>query len=238
MAMKHYKNGPFDDFIALTNLLPPNAALPEPSALDAENEHKGMLDALYHAFNEQFLFRNFLPERMSGFPLRGTDGTRTLQFRSGAELYPGFHAVRAALSALIAAAGSKAPFRRSKEPPGRLSATRLRTVSLPVVVPTRPIVLIGPDGTARVAIVDPTHDLYREFLKRVEGADVSRLKRCPVCKRPFWARRRDQVACEPGHANRYRVWQHRMRQTRVAGVKIGSAERVKKHKGKRRHHDE
>jgi hypothetical protein len=39
----------------------------------------------------------------------------------------------------------------------------------------------------------------------LDGCDLSKLKRCPVCSRPFMTKRKDQKGCSPRCANVERV---------------------------------
>lgn len=49
------------------------------------------------------------------------------------------------------------------------------------------------------------------FAKAVDGVNVSRLRRCEICSRAFWAGRKDAVCCSPNCADKRRKRQHRAR---------------------------
>lgn len=52
-------------------------------------------------------------------------------------------------------------------------------------------------------------DPYRLFVAGLEHADLDRLRRCPGCRKYFFAIRKDQIACSPVHANAERQRRHR-----------------------------
>jgi hypothetical protein len=73
----------------------------------------------------------------------------------------------------------------------------------------KPVVGFNPGGQG---VIWP--DPYRQFLSDLNGTDLSRIRRCPVCRRLFFARRRDKGACSPPCLNVNRVQTFRSLQKR------------------------
>ena len=61
-----------------------------------------------------------------------------------------------------------------------------------------------PDGRAA-----PAPDPYRQFIQTLEGLELFRIRRCPVCGAIFFAARKDKGACSPSCLNVYRVREFR-----------------------------
>jgi hypothetical protein len=61
----------------------------------------------------------------------------------------------------------------------------------------------NPDGTGLI-LDSPERAWFEKLYQLLNGADLSRVRECTSCKRLFWARRRDQVACSKRCANRAR----------------------------------
>ena len=61
----------------------------------------------------------------------------------------------------------------------------------------------NPDGTGLI-LDSPERAWFEKLYQLLDGADLSRVRECTSCKRLFWARRRDQVACSKLCANRAR----------------------------------
>jgi len=59
------------------------------------------------------------------------------------------------------------------------------------------------DGTGLI-LDSPERAWFERLYQLLDGADLSRVRDCTSCKRLFWARRRDQVACSKLCANRAR----------------------------------
>jgi hypothetical protein len=59
----------------------------------------------------------------------------------------------------------------------------------------------NPDGTGLI-LDSPERAWFEKPYEFLNGADLSRVRDCASCKRLFWARRRDQVACSKLCANR------------------------------------
>jgi hypothetical protein len=83
--------------------------------------------------------------------------------------------------------------------------------SVPLLVQT----LFEPPSVARAEIwihegVVKTEwiELFADFLKALEGVDARCLRRCPICQRVFFARRKDQKACSKrcNAVRRVRLW--------------------------------
>lgn len=210
---KHYKSrSTLEQFIALANLLPRGSLLPEPSALQPEGQHRKMLEELYAGFERKFLLPDVFPRRFSALRVPEPSDLRKVtsyQFGSGAELYPQFFSVCKAIEAIAklndaALSGEEVP--TWKGPTG-MTTERARRVLLPPQ-PAAVAVFLSRDGIAHV-MGDPRGHLYQQFLDHLNGAELTRLKRCPVCSRFFWARRSDQEACAKRCANVRRVRQHR-----------------------------
>lgn len=60
-----------------------------------------------------------------------------------------------------------------------------------------------PDGIGLI-LDSPERAWFEKLYQLLDGADLSRVRECTSCKRLFWARRRDQVACSKRCANRAR----------------------------------
>jgi hypothetical protein len=61
----------------------------------------------------------------------------------------------------------------------------------------------NPNGTGLI-LDSPERAWFEKLYELLDGADLSRVRECTSCKRLFWARRRDQVACSKLCANRAR----------------------------------
>ena len=61
----------------------------------------------------------------------------------------------------------------------------------------------NPDGTGLI-LDSPERAWFEKLYQLLDGADLSRVRECTSCKRLFWARRRDQIACTKRCANRAR----------------------------------
>jgi hypothetical protein len=44
-------------------------------------------------------------------------------------------------------------------------------------------------------VITKSVDPFAEFLRALEGSDISRVRQCPICNHFFWALRKDQKAC-------------------------------------------
>ena len=185
-----------EPWIRLANLLPPDTrGLEHPE--DAEPR---LLKKLFAAFIREFpdidlnALRNQYPkwyERLRKKRHRVRLGAiQGRRFRSAEQLYPLFHAIRTAIGALA-------------DGVARTAATRKKTeVQLPPL-DTIVLVALSPDGTARLSAGAPWYPYY-EFLTRLEGVEVRRVKRCPICEKFFWAQRK-KAACSARCGNTYRV---------------------------------
>jgi predicted nucleic acid-binding Zn ribbon protein len=78
-------------------------------------------------------------------------------------------------------------------------------------------------------------DSVGSFLRCLEqtGAEVWKLKSCPVCRAPFLPRREDQKACSPKCANTYRTRRSRARKATSRAPKRKAAVRSKGRRNRR-----
>jgi hypothetical protein len=74
----------------------------------------------------------------------------------------------------------------------------------------------NPDGTGRI-VDSPDRERFEHLYGLLHGLDLARIRECGSCKRLFWARRKDKIACTRPCANRvraskfyYKVKQRRM----------------------------
>jgi predicted nucleic acid-binding Zn ribbon protein len=139
-----------------------------------------------------------------------------------------FYNVRAALAAIVEAGAKKQPAAQIS-PTSSIVVTPLRGVKFMFPAPsTGTVAFIMPDGTLWFY-----QDPYRDFLAVIEGVEVTRLRRCPVCGRFFWAQREDKAACGARCANVYRVRRRREKQREYAANRRENR-RVKKQRAKGR----
>lgn len=220
-----------EPWIKLANLLPPDAPLPEPAMLQPEGEHRKMLRQLYRAFHEEFRVpdpdgvfpKHVFPKGVSilAVPTWQDDGMVAWsqhRFESGEQLYSLFHAVRAALGAIAEACAKERPAAQisstgSVGEAASIVAVQLRSVNFTIpLAPTETVAFVEQDGTLQFH----HRDMYREFLRSIEGVEVTRLRRCPVCGRFFWAQREDKSACSARCGDTYRVRFYRDRAPKYA----------------------
>jgi len=101
-----------------------------------------------------------------------------------------FRRVLLDLFTMIAISGADGPF----QPPD---------INLPDPISLRRL-CFNPEGTG--SIVDsPDRARFEELYGLLHGLDLTRIRKCSSCKRLFWARRKDKIACSKPCANRARA---------------------------------
>lgn len=110
--------------------------------------------------------------------------------------------------------------------------------AFPIVLPEVPLPSVAsrvvrlprsglPETWVRALAVDYFAVLAGSFTRAITTTDVELLRICPICTQMFYARRPDQVACSPAHANVLRV--RRSRAGKRAKVKPAKGSRAKAH---------
>jgi hypothetical protein len=62
----------------------------------------------------------------------------------------------------------------------------------------------NPDGTGRI-VDSPDRGRFEHLYRLLHGLELARIRECASCKRLFWARRKDKIACSRPCANRVRA---------------------------------
>jgi len=74
----------------------------------------------------------------------------------------------------------------------------------------------NPDGTGRI-VDSPDRERFEHLYQLLHGLQLARIRECGSCKRLFWARRKDKIACSRPCANRVRAskFYYRVKQQRL-----------------------
>jgi len=260
---KRYSPKVLLQFIELANLLPPRISWPDPYKLEPEGRDRPFLEKFFSKFVELFPTMDFktylkrypdgrdeeghwvchaaviglnehLDKRNSkaslGWVWKGPlswrlepygDPRGLSYFESLQASYALFHKVRTALSNLV----------------------RLKSVGRMLLgASASRLVYCDREGIIRIEL-----DAYLDgFIPALDGAEVERIKRCPVCGKFFWAKPRNKGACSPKclGLNRVRRWREKQRHyektrrinrvVRVDKIPIGEAFRHEEGRARRR----
>jgi len=94
-------------------------------------------------------------------------------------------------------------------------------IILPDPVSTR-YLSFDPDGTGRI-VDSPDRERFEHLYELLHGLQLARIRECGSCKRLFWARRKDKIACSRPCANRVRAskFYYKVKQRRTGKRPIG-----------------
>ncbi len=225
--MKRDKGRPLEKWIEVANILEPGAELADPNALDVDGADQTMLRKVWREATkkgpeglssvkqevdqlEQELIHQRLPELSTAHSKEQLehaltrrseeDVARALELSSEerrrmllVRMYRIFYSVRRAFESLV--------------PRDDVQNARRRRIYLPPPA-TDTLIEVNQDATIGLG---PDH--YRDFLNDLTSSgDISRIRRCPICRKFYWAWRKDKGACSKGCLNNNRQRNHRLRQ--------------------------
>lgn len=213
---KRYRRTQLDDFLDLANLLPADATLPEPRLAHGDSD---LLYQLTRRFLSTFSRRRsalalreevfYLAKETSPVGIIDADPTVRARWRSHDRLflYDLFYSVRETLEKLVIASEG-------------VSTGGVLQTPLMVNLPTFGRALTIDEKGKLVRYRDVFYDNFLDGC--LIGKDLTRLRRCPICGKFFWAWRKDKGACSPPclDTNRVRNSRHPGKRGRYAKNRI------------------
>ena len=182
------KSHPLAKWVEIANLLPPEY-LPQEWVPQPDSQYKTLLNELCRDFQKLQASR-FGGQKIVAMRIE----ERKLGQLAPLGLYYHVIAIRLALGAIIDAHEKIKAGQPINHPGSDIGEFSLGSPSVTHYA------FISPGSSIIVQ-----EDLYGGFLADLNGCDLSPLKRCPVCSRPFLFRRKDQKACSPRCSNIERV---------------------------------